>query len=233
MTNGINEGPFPTAQAGSERLVRAGTEGLDSKAVAAKVQSMFLEIMLKAMENSVGAEDGLFGNSVGADIYRGMLREHLATAMAERMKSPLERILNENISRSAVAGEVREEPLAPEKAVLPADGMPVEGVISSSQGWRRDPFSGETRYHSGIDIAAPAGTPIRAVAGGRVIESGVKGGYGNTVVIQAEDGRRMLYAHNRQNLVQAGDWVSTGDPIAEVGSTGRATGPHVHFEVKF
>src|SRR2546429_357573 len=74
---------------------------------------------------------------------------------------------------------------------------------------------------------------LKAVAEGRVIESGVKGGYGNTVVVQAEDGRKMLYAHNNQNFVQVGDWVSRGEEIAGVGSTGRATGPHVHFEVKF
>jgi len=66
-----------------------------------------------------------------------------------------------------------------------------------------------------------------------VIESGRKNGYGNTVVVQIDDGRKMLYAHNNQNFVRVGDWVSRGDTIAEVGSTGRATGPHVHFEVKF
>jgi murein DD-endopeptidase MepM/ murein hydrolase activator NlpD len=66
-----------------------------------------------------------------------------------------------------------------------------------------------------------------------VIESGVKNGYGNTVVIQTDDGRKMLYGHNNQNVVQVGDRVVSGQEIAEVGSTGRATGPHVHFEVKF
>jgi murein DD-endopeptidase MepM/ murein hydrolase activator NlpD len=109
----------------------------------------------------------------------------------------------------------------------------VDGRVTSQEGWRRDPINGHTKYHAGTDIAAPAGTPIRAVEPGRVIESGVKGGYGNTVVIQTEDGRKMLYAHNRQNLVQVGDWVSRGESVAEVGSTGRSTGPHVHFEVKF
>jgi murein DD-endopeptidase MepM/ murein hydrolase activator NlpD len=78
------------------------------------------------------------------------------------------------------------------------------------------------KYHAGTDIAAPSGTAIRAVADGRVIESGVKNGYGNTVVIQTDDGRKML--HGR---------VYRGEEIAEVGSTGRVTGPHVHFELKF
>jgi murein DD-endopeptidase MepM/ murein hydrolase activator NlpD len=129
-------------------------------------------------------------------------------------------------------GNQASEDKAP-KPDAPASALPVSGVISSPEGWRRDPFTGKTKYHAGTDIAAPAGTPIRAVADGRVIESGVKDGYGNTVVIQTDDGRKMLYGHNNQNFVQVGERVSQGEQIAEVGSTGRATGPHVHFEVKF
>jgi murein DD-endopeptidase MepM/ murein hydrolase activator NlpD len=199
-------------------------EANDPKAVAAKVQGMFMEEMLKAMEDSVGAEDGLFGGSASSDIYRGMIREQLASAMAGHMKSPLEAQLNKVFQKSsAAAGDTEKN----------GPGLPVPGVISSPQGWRRDPINGQSRYHAGTDIAAPAGTPIRAVADGRVIQSGPNGGYGNMVLIQAEDGRKMLYAHNNQNFVRVGDWVSRGDTIAEVGSTGRATGPHVHFEVKF
>jgi murein DD-endopeptidase MepM/ murein hydrolase activator NlpD len=197
------------------------------KEVAAKVQGMFTEVMLKAMEDSIDAEDGLFGNSASSDIYRGMLREQLAASMTAQMKSPLEGQLDKALSKSSTAhADRKSEDSQPEL-------LPVSGVISSPEGWRKDPINGETRYHAGTDIAAPAGTPIRAVTDGRVIESGVKGGYGNTVVIQAEDGRKMLYAHNNQNFVQAGDWVSRGEEIAEVGSTGRATGPHVHFEIKY
>ena len=203
----------------------------DPKAVADKVQGMFMEVMLKAMEDSVDAEDGLFGGSASSDIYRGMFREQLAGAMSTQMKSPLETQLkkafdkaSEKVSAAAQASETEEQH---------APTLPVPGVVSSPQGWRRDPINGQTRYHAGTDIAAPAGTPIRAVEGGRVIESGPNGGYGNMVLIQTEDGRKMLYAHNNQNFVRRGDWVSRGDTIAEVGSTGRATGPHVHFEVKF
>ena len=199
------------------------------KDVAAKVQGMFMEVMLKAMEDSVGAEDGLFGNSPSSDIYRGMLREQLAGTMTAQMKTPLEGDLQKALSKPAAVHGAH----AAHDDDDSGSDMPVSGVISSPQGWRRDPINGETRYHAGTDIAAPAGTPIKAVAQGRVIESGVKGGYGNTVVIQADDGRKMLYAHNNPNFVQVGDWVSRGEEIAEVGSTGRATGPHVHFEVKF
>ena len=199
----------------------------DPKEVASKVQSMFTEFMLKAMEESVDAEDGLFGNSASSDIYRGMLRENLAKAISEKMNSPFESILAEQALTRPSATLSRKETAAD------AEGLPVDGVVSSPEGWRRDPIDGQTRYHTGTDIAAPAGTPIRAVEGGRVIESGVKGGYGNAVVIQTEDGRKMVYAHNSRNLVQVGDQVKARGLIGEVGATGRATGPHVHFEVKF
>ncbi len=201
-------------------------EATDPKAVAAKVQGMFMEVMLKTMEDSVDAEDGLFGGSASSDIYRGMMREQLANAMSSQLKSPLESQLNRAFQKASAAK-------AEETGNSDAPDSPVSGIISSPQGWRRDPINGQTQYHAGTDIAAPLGTPIRATADGRVVESGPKGTYGNTVVIQAEDGRKMLYAHNNQNFVQVGDWVSRGDTIAEVGSTGRATGPHVHFEVKF
>jgi murein DD-endopeptidase MepM/ murein hydrolase activator NlpD len=202
----------------------------DPKEVAAKVQGMFMEVMLKAMEDSVDAEDGLFGNSASSDIYRGMMREHLASAMSVKMKSPLESVLGSQMEHgpSTERGSSRMDQVPTDDSELP-----ISGVITSPQGWRRDPINGETKYHAGTDIAAPSGTPIHAVAGGRVIESGVKNGYGNTVIIETEDGRKMLYAHNNKNFVQVGDWVSRGEPIAEVGSTGRTTGPHVHFEVKF
>ena len=202
-------------------------EKLEPKDLATKVQGMFVEVMLKAMEDSVEAEDGLFGNSSSSEIYRGMMREQFGAAISGQMQTSLEEQLQKKLTAPVTPADPKSEIRNPQS------DLPVSGRVSSPQGWRHDPIDGEMRYHAGTDIAAPAGTEIHAVAGGRVIESGPKGGYGNAVVIQAEDGRKMLYAHNNQNFVQVGDWVSRGDAIAEVGSTGRATGPHVHFEVKF
>ncbi|HYR85250.1 MAG TPA: peptidoglycan DD-metalloendopeptidase family protein [Terriglobia bacterium] len=204
---------------------------LEPKDVATKVQAMFLEVMMKAMEDNVDAEDGLFGGSSSSEIYRGMLREQLAAAVSAQMKSPLAAELDKALSKQPASPDKSENSENPANPENPA--LPVSGVITSPKGWRHDPINGQMRYHAGTDIAAPEGTPIKAVADGRVIESGSKHGYGNTVVVQTEDGRKMLYAHNNQNFVQVGDWVSRGDAIAEVGATGRATGPHVHFEVKF
>jgi murein DD-endopeptidase MepM/ murein hydrolase activator NlpD len=201
---------------------------LEPKDLATKVQGMFVEVMMKAMEDSVEAEDGLFGNSSSAEIYRGMIREQFAAAISGQMRTSLEDQLQKKLTAPVTESE------NPTSEIRnPQSELPVSGRISSPQGWRHDPINGQMRYHAGTDIAAPAGTEIHAVADGRVIESGPKGGYGNAVVVQTEDGRKMLYAHNNQNFVQVGDWVSRGDAIAEVGSTGRATGPHVHFEVKF
>lgn len=89
------------------------------------------------------------------------------------------------------------------------------------------------RYHDGVDIAAPSGTAIFAAHDAEVIYSNNKlRGYGNLVVMRANDGLTTVYSHNRRNLVDVGDKVRRGTKIAEVGQTGRATGPHLHFEVR-
>ena len=109
--------------------------------------------------------------------------------------------------------------------------MFVRGPLKSLFGLRRDPIHGHQRFHKGIDIAAPRGTPIGAAAAGKVVFAGRQGGYGNTVVIEHPDGRRTRYAHADRLFVQTGDNVNTGQAVATVGSTGRSTGPHLHFEV--
>lgn len=111
-------------------------------------------------------------------------------------------------------------------------GRPVlHGYMSSPFGRRTDPLSGRLSVHKGVDFAAKAGSDVVAVAAGVVTASGRRSGYGNTVEISHADGYVTLYAHNQRNLVQVGDLVQRGQVIAKVGSTGRSTGSHVHFEV--
>ncbi len=117
-------------------------------------------------------------------------------------------------------------------ADLKLTGRPVDkGWQSSGFGRRVDPFSGQMAWHGGLDFAAPEGSKVRAVAGGVVVFSGRRGAYGNLVEINHGNGYSTRYAHSSQNLVAVGDVVRKGDVIATVGATGRATGPHVHFEV--
>lgn len=106
------------------------------------------------------------------------------------------------------------------------------GVVTSSFGYRRHPVTGRRSMHMGIDIAAKHGSDIVAMADGLVIFSGRKSGYGNIVEIRHANGLETRYAHNHKNLVKEGDLVRKGEVIAKLGSTGRSTGPHVHFEVR-
>lgn len=108
---------------------------------------------------------------------------------------------------------------------------PVEVAIGSGFGFRIDPFNGRTALHTGLDFAAPVGTPIRAAAGGRVIEAQHDGAYGLALKIDHGQGLVTRYAHSSEILVRPGELVRRGQTVARVGSTGRSTGPHLHFEV--
>lgn len=110
--------------------------------------------------------------------------------------------------------------------------LPAQGKITSHFGLRRDPFDGRLRQHNGIDIALKEGTEIKAAASGTVVFSGEAKGYGKVVIVEHERGISTLYGHNSVNLVKKGDKVEAGQTIALSGSTGRATGPHLHFEIR-
>jgi murein DD-endopeptidase MepM/ murein hydrolase activator NlpD len=117
------------------------------------------------------------------------------------------------------------------KRVMPS-GSPVRnGFISSRYGKRTDPFTGKKEFHKGVDFAGKAGSKVLSVADGVVSWAGQRAGYGNLVEIRHGDGYVTRYGHNKKLLVTVGDTVKKGQPIAVLGSTGRSTGPHVHFEV--
>lgn len=110
--------------------------------------------------------------------------------------------------------------------------VPSSTTITSPYGMRTDPFNHKQRFHTGVDIAAPRGTPIVAANSGTVIVSGWSArGYGNYVVINHGGGKSTLYAHQSQVAVSKGDKVTKGQTIGYIGSTGNSTGPHLHFEV--
>lgn len=116
-------------------------------------------------------------------------------------------------------------------ANLRPTGMPVSGYISSYFGPRTDPINGHREFHEGLDIATPIGSPVHAVAEGIVTYAGVRRGYGNVVEVDHGDGYMTRFAHNSKLRVHPGERVRIGQVLAMSGSTGRSTGPHVHFEV--
>jgi len=99
-------------------------------------------------------------------------------------------------------------------------------------GWRYSEAKGAWRMHTGVDLAAPMGTPVFAAKAGRVLLVQAVGGYGNTVLLDHGEGVETLYAHLQQALVREGDWIGQGVQLGVVGMTGAATGPHLHFELR-
>lgn len=169
-------------------------------------------------EPAVGGPEGLVeGGTVAAPDLTAML-DDLTNQIRdrERQLSVLESMIStRNLSRQVVP-----------------DGRPVlQGWISSYFGYRADPFTGRNAYHAGVDFAGPAGSQVVAVASGVVTYSKERFGYGRTVEINHGNGYVTRYGHNEKVLVQVGDTVQKGQAIALMGSTGRSTGPHLHFEV--
>lgn len=118
-----------------------------------------------------------------------------------------------------------------EREIKPS-GWPIDtGYITSGYGSRTDPFTGLRTTHPGIDFAAAEGSQVHAVASGIVTEAATANGYGELIEINHGNGYRTRYGHNSKLLVKIGDRVLKGQPIALIGSTGRSTGPHVHFEL--
>jgi len=169
-------------------------------------------------EPAVGGPEGVVEGAVAAAPELTSMLDDLTNQIKdrERQLSVLESLIStRNLSRQIVPG-----------------GRPVmQGWISSYFGHRADPFTGRSAFHRGLDFAGPAGAEVVAVASGVVTYSKDRFGYGKCVEINHGNGYVTRYAHNQRVLVQAGDTVQKGQPIALIGSTGRSTGPHLHFEV--
>ncbi len=118
------------------------------------------------------------------------------------------------------------ESVKPSRSIVSRFVWPIRGTITSKYGWRSSGF------HHGLDIAGNLGDPVQAAAGGVVSFTGYISLYGNTVIIDHPNGKQTLYAHLNETKVKSGDRVARGAIIATVGSTGRSTGPHLHFEIK-
>lgn len=163
----------------------------------------------------------------------GASEEFGEVAQAESLHVVLNELENTLENRSHQL-EVLEQMLLHQRVYAKAHpaGRPMQsGYVSSGFGWRTDPFTGRKAMHQGIDFAGKAGSPINAVAEGVVTWSADRFGYGNLVEVDHGNGYVTRYAHNERNLVVVGQRVVRGEEIALMGSTGHATGPHLHFEV--
>lgn len=177
-------------------------------------------------------DDGEFDFSVPPAIG-GPDEPALATSSAPSLLADLDDLTG-RLSRQERQLSLLADLLVDRKLIAEARprGRPVKaGYISSNFGRRTDPFTGELRQHLGTDFAAKTGAEIVSVATGIVTWSGPRQGYGRMIEITHGNGYVTRYAHNAKNLVAVGDHVQQGDTIALMGSTGRATGPHLHFEV--
>jgi murein DD-endopeptidase MepM/ murein hydrolase activator NlpD len=204
-------------------------------------------MLLKQIVTSSGAFKGgdSAGSAVRADLFASTLADAVAASGGIGLADELARSLTPGAGGPAHPGARAPRPhlaplahQAPAAAPAPAPEaldpllLPVAGRITSGYGVRRDPLTGEASTHPGLDVGAPEGTPIRAPVGGVVLSAGPRGGYGNAVEIDHGNGLVTLYGHVSELLVSKGDSVVPGQDIATVGSSGRSTGPHLHFEVR-
>ena len=160
-----------------------------------------------------------------------VIKDHPAKATKQRSSSKKQKnhdISIDEIVQKTVAASLNPQVLGQKyfEAHLPSVG----GRITSKVGMRIDPIDGVWRHHNGIDIAIPSGTPVKPVAPGVVVYSGSRSGYGNTVIVEHDNGVITLYAHNSLLMATQGQQVTTESTLGLSGSTGRSTGPHLHFE---
>ena len=204
------------------------------RAAAREFEAVFMHQVFKSMRATVPKE-GLGDAGFGGEVFTDMLDQEYARMASTTGQLGLADTLAEQL------GAPREAPPPPTairrvqavRAYGSAGGWlrPVEGPLSSGFG-PRQLDGAEPRDHRGVDLAAPAGAPIRAAKAGTVAFAGPRGTYGDTVILDHGDGLTSLYAHARSVAVAVGDEVPKGAVIAEVGTTGRSTGPHLHFEIR-
>ncbi|HYM47666.1 MAG TPA: M23 family metallopeptidase, partial [Burkholderiaceae bacterium] len=208
-------------------------------ALALKMGSLQAQVLrLNALGSRLTRMAGLDGKEFSFDTLPGVGGpEKTLTAAAQTTSPDITRnmdVLARDLDRSQARLMALESMMMDRKlvaAVTPA-GWPVQGGwVSSGFGTRMDPFTGHQAIHEGVDVAARFGGPIFAMAEGLVNFAGEKAGYGMIVEITHESGLVTRYSHCSATLVKEGDKVSRGQEIAKVGTTGRSTGPHLHFEV--
>lgn len=198
------------------------TAGESSAQVADRFESLLVEMTIEEMRKTL-PEDGLFASSA-LKMFEDVLDEALAEQIQRGGGLGLAESIASSLAQTPVPAEGRADPATASRAGSVR--------ISSAYGMRRDPMHGGQRHHAGVDLSAPTGTPIRALRSGTVSFAGRRGGYGNLVILSHPDGSESRYAHCHALEVRKGDRLQTGEILGSVGATGRATGPHLHLEIR-
>ena len=209
-----------TLEADRAKVVELENKAREAQAVIQKKKDEQSAILAQAQNDKAVAEQMQADLQASSDAIRAMLQQRAAERAA---------------AAAAAAQAAQSSGGGSDYTYVQGTGQlawPVSGVITSGFGWREHPIFGRQIFHTGIDIGVDEGTPVHAADSGTVVYSGWKDGYGYAVVIDHGNGISTLCAHNSDLAVSEGQSVSKGTVIAYAGSTGNATGPHVHFEVR-
>jgi murein DD-endopeptidase MepM/ murein hydrolase activator NlpD len=241
------DGPGSTGLAG--KLKQAASSGdIDGiREAAQKFEGYFVQMMFKEMRKAQASEDGLFSGTA-METFSDLFDEEIAGRVSEGRGIGLANHIFKSLvgpdgipgGASALgSGEGRGKIHVPAQVFGGTEGAyswPLPkgqpGSITSDYGMRQDPFGRGHRHHRGLDISAPAGTPVLAMAAGEVLRSDRSPTYGNVVYVDHGQGVVTRYAHQERLDVVRGDRVVRGQQLGTVGSTGRSTGPHLHLEVR-
>ncbi|HYK88161.1 MAG TPA: M23 family metallopeptidase [Acidobacteriota bacterium] len=217
------------------------------KKASQEFESIFIAYLLKVMRDTI-EESGLTEGGFGKGIYTELFDQEMSRGIAQHGALGISDLIYKTLSQAPGSGGVGKSE-APHSQIpstdvpvqksaveeidpgIPDFKLPVQAPLSSGYGVRRDPFSHRLGLHKGIDLAAPAGTEVRAAKGGEVIFAGYEHGYGNSVVLQHPEGFQTRYAHLGAAGVKVGDVVVDEQVLGIVGNTGHSTGAHLHFEV--
>ncbi|KXX63642.1 M23 family metallopeptidase [Marichromatium gracile] len=231
------EPPAPPPASASTLSIPANPSTDEINALAARLGEMQAELLrLNALGARLVQMSGLDAEEFDFDRpppqggpAEGPVRDYTIKELVSELGSVASLIDDRQRKLGVIEGVVMEQGLKAQ--ALPTNWPVASGYITSNFGYRIHPTRKVRLFHSGVDFASPRGTPIAAAADGVVEFSGRRNGYGWVVDIRHMDGLITRYAHNSKNLVEVGQMVRRGQKIATVGSSGVATGPHVHFEV--
>lgn len=199
----------------------ASADPAQRQKVAQEFAALLYSEVLKAMRATMAQNGFDDKESMSRDFYTAMMDNEIARAVAKRDSDGLVKSVVRALEKAAPTVRATSQPMAS-----------AGGIVSSGFGLRKDPLDGVSKFHQGVDVVAAPGTAVRSAAPGKVVFSGWSKGFGNLVEVDHGNGLTTRYGHNVKNLVNAGAQVDAGEPIALVGSSGRSSGAHLHFEVR-